>query len=298
MGIFSKLKLIPIGRHSIWDRDNDTEAKVGVEGGLLAEDFALEVAEGNIGGHFPVNKFSRNIEIDSGVVADIWDGGHTAAVSLIWVAPTQARIHAIVSSSVEDSAPGGVVAEGDGAKTIRIWGLKTWDSIETSEDITMDGTTAVNTANSYVIIHRIEVLTKGDHASGPNVGIIKATAATDNTITAQIRAGQGQTQMGIFGIPSTQKLYLTRLYGNVNKAGGATGLIDIHLCSNPEPETELKNFLVKHTFGLQTVGTSALTINFGMSKEIVGPAIIKIQAVSGTDNMDLSAGFDGYLINN
>ena len=146
-------------------------------------DFVLNVAMGNFDGMMTINKFARNIEIDSAVTADIWDGGFTLAsggVSLIWVAPTQARIHAVVSSSASDDGdPVGV-----GARTIEVFGLPNWNTKEINETIILNGQTPVNTVNSYVIIHRMFVVTNG--ATNVNVGIVKATAATDNTITAQI----------------------------------------------------------------------------------------------------------------
>jgi len=258
-------------------------------------DMGLDICMGSYEGISGINKFGRNIEIDSGVTADIWDGGHTVAsggVSLIWVAPTQARAHNIVSSSTSDDGdPVGV-----GARTIQIYGLTSWDSEEVSEVITMNGTSNVATTNSYVIIYRMKVLTKG--ATSANVGIIKATAVTDNTITAQIRAGQGQTQMAIYAIPSTQKLYIGRLYANCNKAAGNAALMDTSLLVNPEPDAELTNFITKHTFGLQTVGTSAFTIPYYIPKLIEGPAIVKVQCLSGTNDMDVSAGFDAVVVNN
>ena len=257
-----------------------------------ASDFILEASRGNILGVSTYNKFGRNTEIDAGVTADIWDGGHTGDVSLIWVAPTQARIHDIKSSSSDDD--GNPV--GDGARTIRIFGLKNWDTAESNEDIILNGTSNVATSNAYVLIHRMRVLTKG--ATNVNVGVITATAQSNNTITAQINAGKGQTQMCIYGIPSTQKVHMKRLYGNVNKAGGAAGLVDVTLLFNPEPDAELTRFLVRHTFGLQTVGTSALTISYSTPKILEGPGIIKIQVLSGTANMDVSAGFDLIIVDN
>ena len=257
--------------------------------------YNLEVAKGNVTGAYVENKFGRNIEVDSAVTADVWDGGHTLAsggVSLIWVAPTQARIHDIASSSADDDGdPVGV-----GARTVRIYGLKTWYLAETSEDIIMNGAVNAPTVNSYVIIHRIEVLTKG--ATSINVGIITATARTDNTITAQIRAGQGQTQMAIYGIPSGQVAFMSQFYLNANKAGGATALIDSSLLMNPEPDAELLNFQVKHTTGLMTAGTSAYSHTYDPPKTFTGPAIIKVQILSGTNSVDVSAGFDLILVDN
>ena len=257
------------------------------------KDFSLEASRGNIPGISTINKFGRNIEIDSGVTADIWDGGHTVAsggVSLIWVAPTQARTHTIASTDANDTSGG------TGARTVRIHGLTSWSASEATEDVTMNTGSPPVTSSSYVIIHRMQVLTKG--ATDVNIGTITATATGDGTVTAQIRPSQGQTQMAIYGIPSTQKLFISDIYGIANKAAGAAGLIDMSLLVNPEPDTELTNFVTKHTFGLQTVGTSAYNETFNPQKVISGPAIIKISGTSGTNNMDVDAGFDAFIVDN
>ena len=265
---------------------------------MIYGDYMLEIARGNVPGLSSINKFGRNIEIDNNVTADVWDGGNTAADSLIWVAPTQARVHAIVSDSDNDSDSGGVNPQSDGARTIQVFGLIDWDTKEVSEIMAMDGTQSINTVNSYVIIHRIKVLTKGNNAAGPNVGEITATAATDGTITARIRATQGQTQMAIYGIPSIQIAYMIIFYGDVNRAGGAAGLVDFSLLVNPEPDIERINFIIKHTFGLQTVGSSHVGHLFSPYKKIEGPAIIKVQCSSGANDMDISSGFDMILVDN
>jgi len=173
-----------------------------------------------------------------------------------------------------------------------------WDDANTSEVVTMDSgspNTAV-TANAYVIIHRMKVLTKG--ATSSNIGEITATAAVDGTVTAQITATKGQTQMVVYGVPSTCTLYIGRLYGNVNKSAGQTGGLDVSLLQNPEPQDELLNFNTRHTFGLITTGTSALTINYYVPKVFSGPCIVKIQGSADGGNLDVSAGFDGLLFEN
>ncbi|KKL61194.1 hypothetical protein LCGC14_2197790, partial [marine sediment metagenome] len=256
----------------------------------LDQDFHLEVAKGNVYGHRSINKFGRNIDIDNNAVADIWDGGHSGDESLIWVAPTQARPHTIASDSGSDTS-GGV-----GLRTLRVYGLTSWTSKEVTEDVTMDTGSPPVTTFSYVIIYRMHGLTWG--ATNVNVGTVTATAVTDGTVTAKIRPSMGQTQMAIFGIPSTQTAYVGRPYANVNKAGGATGEVDVSLLYNPIPETQLTNFLTRHTFGLLTAGTSAFLIPYWVPKVFEGPGILKIQVTSGKDNMDVSAGFDFMLVDN
>jgi hypothetical protein len=205
---------------------------------------------------------------------------------LIWVAPTAARQHNIASTD------GGDTLLGAGARTIQVYGLPDWDTAEVSEVIEMAGAADVLTDNSYVIIHRIKVLTKG--ATSTNIGVITATAVSDATVTALIRAGEGQTQMVIYGIPSTQTLYMGRVYGNLIK-GNVAGGCSVAVKYNPEPQTELTNFLTKHTFGIQSTGTSALTINYSSPKTFSGPGILKLEVTSTANDMDVSGGFDGLL---
>jgi len=292
------VRLITIDGHDAMD-DTANAAKVIMvdSGGVTTAPSNQDIAEGKISDRFPVNKFGRNTEIDSTVVADIWSGGKTvgalpAGTSLIWVAPTAACKHNIASTSTDDDGnPAGV-----GARTLRLYGLTDWDTAEVSEDKIMNGTSNVLTTNDYVIIHRMEVLTKG--ATSSNVGTITATATSPSatTVTARIEVGKGQTEMAILGFPSTQKFYLSALYAFANKAGGAAALADVNLLFNPEPNAELTNFLSKHPFGLQTVGTSGLFTHFPVPEEYAGPGILKVQGFSGTNDMDISAGFDGVLV--
>jgi len=67
---------------------------------------------------------------------------------------------------------------------------------------------------------------------------------------------------------------------------------------NPEPDAELINFLVKHTEGLDSTGTSNGQHPYSPCKQIPGPAIIKIQVTASRNDTDMSAGFDLVLVNN
>ena len=269
---------------------------------VMPGDPMLEIPRGNITGISPINKFGRAIDGGQVTLTDVWDRADATPTQQIWIAPTAARIHAILSTSDEDSDTGGTVAQGDGARTIRVYGLTGWGTAEVSEDIVMDGTaTGANeykTVNSYVIIHRMKVLTKGSNVAGPNVGTITATAATDGTVTAQIVAMEGQTQMAIYGIPSTQTMYLTKYYSSAHEAGqGVNPLVmDTILKVNPEPDVERINFITKHTNGSVSTGTGVIEHTFLPYYKIAGPAIIKIQVLCSIADSDVSAGFDGIIV--
>ncbi len=70
------------------------------------------------------------------------------------------------------------------------------------------------------------------------------------------------------------------------------------LLVNPEPQTELINFITKHTNGIETAGNNYLPHEFKPYFKIEGPAIIKLQINSGAADLDVSGGFGGILKDN
>lgn len=253
-------------------------------------DFALEVARGKIPGVAAFHKFGTNTEIDSGVIADIWDGGYTVASggdSLIWVPPTAARIHQIVSSSVnDDGAP-----LGTGAALVEIFGLGSDYTLQ-DEMVILNGTTNVATAKAYTMIHRMVVRAAGSGET--NAGDIKATADTDGTVTARIRAGKAQTQMAIYQIPAGKTAYLTEWNGHLERGGGAAAVCDLYLWVKPFGEV----YQIQDNAGLAETGNSDFAEAFNPYRGCPAKAIIKVQASSGTNNNEVSASFDVYLVDN
>jgi hypothetical protein len=168
---------------------------------------------------------------------------------------------------------------------------------ETSEDITLNGATGVDTVNSYVIIHRMKVLTSG--ATGINVGTITATAAApDSTITAVIMPGDGQTEMAIYGVPSIQKAYMFAWGCNIDKASGVVAACDFELRVNENPNVQTTNFLRKADISLQSTGANMFTREYPVPPQFSGPCIIKILGISSAADLDGEASFDLVLVNN
>jgi len=265
----------------------DTDAAI-----VRPSDFGLEVARGLRGSTIAVSKFGRAPSGVQTTATDIWSRADATPTQQIWVQPTTARIHAIVSTAVTD------VSGSTGATSVTVYGLTSWTTAETSETVTLNGTTPVNTVSSYVIIHRMVAnASSTTTAVGVNLGTISATAATDGTVTAIISIGQGQTQMAIYGIPSIQTFYLKRFFASLND-GSATTRMDIQFRVNENPNTQRFAFINKRDLQLSNEGTSALSVNLDIPVKFVGPCIIKIQGIGSTADVDTSAGFDGYLVTN
>lgn len=253
-------------------------------------DLDLELSLGNVENKVSIEKFGRSTNVDNGVGTDIWDRANATDDQIKWVAPTEARIHDITSSSTQDAV------SGEGGKTLEVKGLQTWDSEETMEEVSMGGTTVVPTVNSYVIIHRMEMKLWG--TSSTNVGDVTATAQADDSVTAQINAGQGQTQMAILGVPSVQDVVIESYYSSMNKSAGSPGSADVSLLVNTIPNIQLNSFVTKHTQALHTDGSTLFKHPFKRMEKFSGPAIIKIQADGDQANLDISAGFDLVLTDN
>lgn len=253
--------------------------------------FMLEVARGNVPGISAVHLFGSSDNVDSGVKTDLWDRANATDDQDIWIAPTQARTHQIVSSDAgDDGNPAGV-----GARTLEIRGLTAWTANEVTETITMNGTTNVATANAYVIINHMEVLTKG--ATSSNVGVIKATADTDGTVTAQINAGNGHTLTMIYGVPSTQVLYVLAFSTTVGAVASGKE-VEVDILTNLEPNVELLNFVVDFHVALNAAGTSHIHHPHVVPDKHAGPVIIKMQATGDAANMSVDGSFEFLLVNN
>jgi len=256
-------------------------------------DNGLNIARGLVPGITRINKFGAAPMGIQTTATDIWSRADATPTQQIWLAPTAARIHAIVSSSVADAAGG------TGAASVVLFGLKTWDSPESSETVTLTGTTPVNTANSYVIIHRMRAIAQASTTGvGVNVGTITATAATDNTVTAVILAGDGQTEMAIYGIPSGYTFYLKRWGCAIDRTGGAATTCDFELRVNESPNIQTVGFVRKDDISLISTGTSGKERVYDIPPSFPGPCIIKVQAIASAADTDGKSGFDGYIVAN
>lgn len=257
----------------------------------MPSDFALDVARGLVSGMSAVNKFGAAPDGIQTTLTDIWGRANATPTQQIWLAPTTARLHNIVSTSAsDDGSPVGV-----GAHTIRVTGLTSWSTAEVSEDITLNGTTNVSTVNSYVIINRMKVLTSG--ATSICVGTITATAVTDARVTAVILPGRGQTEQAIYGVPSTQTLYINNCTYSMND-GTATSRVDFELVVNENPDVQTTNYLIKNTVELTNTGANSFTRIFNPPFKIAGPAIVKMRGIGSAVDLDASGSFDGILITN
>ena len=245
---------------------------------------ALQVPRGLVAGIGSLNKFGRNPDVDTGSdPEDVWDGGG------LWRAPTVAQTHDIASTSSADLS-----GSGTGAHTVYIAGLDA-NFNAVFEPITMNGTSNVATANTYLRIFRMYVVTGG--SAGANVGDITATGQTDATVTAQINADNGQTLMAFYPVPGGKKLYLTGWHSGINRQGGVGGAMADFQLMTRDASISNPQWRVRRHLGLVAEGGNPQTQHSDPFIGIPEKHDILVRCTSVTDNnTDVYGGFDGYLV--
>ena len=274
------------GSKWIWTGITGSWVKQVERGRFISTDPMLDIPAGISGFESSVNKFGKAPDVDTGTATDVWDGADGAISTDVWVPPTIARVHDIVSTLAIDTNSAGI-----GARTVEIQGLDTnWD-LQT-ETVNMNGTTNVATANSYRRIFRMKVVTAG--TLGINAGKITATAQTDATVTAVIQVGNNQTLMAIYTVPNGKTAYITSYYASFAGATPSTVSGNVRmLIKNVNASNTV--FQLKHILGI--VGGDRFQHFFAPYYKVTEKHDIKLHMNdSSANNTELSGGFDIILV--
>ena len=184
------------------------------EGGapVRSTNFNYEVAEGLREGFSTWNKFGYNLDVDSASIEVIASFGGTYSYM------TTADTLDVVSTSGDDTNGG------TGVNSVIIWGVDE-NRDEVIEILTMNGTSAVTTANQYLGVNRVSIYLAG--SSQGNVGTINVNETTSADFQAQMPSGEGTTEQCIFHVPSGDTFLTDWLYINVNKVGGSSPVVTV-----------------------------------------------------------------------
>ena len=253
---------------------------------LIGIDYTLDIAREIVSGKSHINKFGRNPDCDKAASStavnlgrSIWDGGIAGATN--WVAPTQARLHQLKSSNVNDTSAG------SGARTVQIYGLDS-NYNRYNETLTLNGTSNVATA-SYTMIYRMIVRSAG--ATGWNEGDIIVTADTDGTVTAKITATNNQTLMTQYMVPAGKKGYMTNYSATLKKSGGVAKIADVFLMSMEFGQV----WRIRDITSAATDGANNIPHKFEPEKVFQAKELIELRANPSADGQDVSGRYDLIL---
>ena len=174
---------------------------------ILARDFLVEVAKGNVAGHALVHKFGRNDAVPNGSWAHVNLLGSAA-----WMiqAATQVRVKA--GNGADDTA-------GNGAREITVVGIDD-NFAEVTEAIATAGAGASsNSSASFWRVYRAYVSAAGTYSAANTAAVvIENSAGTVNLINIAI--GEGQTQFCAYTVPLGKTAYM--LSAHVHLHSGKT----------------------------------------------------------------------------
>ena len=171
-------------------------------------DFKYEVAEGLRQGYTTWNKWGYNPDIDVGTET-VWSVG-----GLFTPLSSAGTLEVVSSSTTDDRDPAGT-----GAQSIIIYGLDA-NYEEQTEVVTLNGTTAVTTTNSWLGVNRAAIYLSW--SGGINAGDISITATTGGSDQAEIPAGEGSTQHAFFFVPAGHVGLMDWLWVNAVKTSGGS----------------------------------------------------------------------------
>lgn len=170
---------------------------------LQRQDWEYLVSAGLIKGYLRERVFgySPNVSAADGEV-EIW---HDTPNSYYWI--TTASVLTVVSTSASDTG------------TLIIFGLNENWELQT-ENVTVTGTTPVNTNNSWMRVNRC-IYTNGDGTR--NIGEIDVYQTSVSNVVAEVGADDGITQQCIYTCPAGYKMFVGTSLNFILPAIGSNG---------------------------------------------------------------------------
>ena len=229
-------------------------------------DFYLEVAKGNVTGHSFIHKFGANFDVDTGSDPEtVWSAGGLYP----WSSLSSAQTLYVLSTDSGDTMD------------VTIEGLDANYKVQT-ETVTLTGTTAVTTTNTFLRVFRMS-------ADANNDGDITArVTSASGTIVAQIDTDYAQTLMAVYTVPAGKTAYVTTLDTSVQKNKDA----QVRLFQRPTGEA----FRIAH---IAETYESSYRYDFMMPLKFPEKTDLEIRASEvEANNTRVTANFDLLLVDN
>lgn len=244
----------------------------------IMDALGLEVARGKVIGVLPVEKFGINGDADTGAEEDIWEIGGDYTFS------TTADIDSISSSNAGDT--GNVIVEGLD---------ENWDFVQ--QTVVLTGQTTATLTTPLIRFFRAWNDSATDLQGTVYIYINGATVSAGvPTVQTEIRGSlnsDNQTLMTIYSVPAGHTLFIISYYGDMLKqVASAGGEYDLRTREFG------KVFRTRHHRGLINTGTSALPHRFEFPIKVNEKGDVKMTISTTANDVRVSAGFAGYLIDN
>lgn len=226
----------------------------------------VPISNGDVAGYSSIHKFGRNTDLANGVTESIWDGSN------------------LYPWSTWDAGADNVYLKSTAADTVDffIQGLDE-NYAPQSETVTLTGTTAVASANTYTRLFRAYNASGTDLSGDVTIHYASGTGTT----VAKVFSSQQQTLMAVYTIPA-----------------GYTGfLTDVEFSSPKNAELEMSLFARSFggVFRIQQAGSAygnQYSNHFTVPLKLTEKTDIDLRAKAGTGGVNAAASFDLILVDN
>lgn len=230
-----------------------------------SEPFELQVARGQIPGHSHTHVICEVPEMSVSTAGTVWDVNDTFYPWSAWNTPGTL---AIARANA-----------GDAGKTVILSGLDA-DFNPIVESVILAAATGNTTTQSFARIYSARM-----NGTTENLGLITITRA--GTTVASVRAGMGETLMGVYTVPAGFTAYLTQGVMSIQNTGDATGTFYYRLPGD--------RFVIGHRF---EVASSAYDYKFTCPFPLPEKSDLDVRAAVRTNKSLVTAAFDMILIKN
>lgn len=236
--------------------------------------FNLQVAQGLVPGYSSLSVFGYNPDLDQ-TEESVWPDGGTVPHPTV-----AAQLTVVSTNAADDGSPAGT-----GARTVYIEGVDgSYNTV--SETITMNGTTGVTTANSYLYINQFYVVTVG--SGGANAGEITAKLST--TLYDLIGAEENNRTTGHYCVPAGYTAYLVVGIFSAGQLSGSTSVTGYLRTHGPDG--------ILRVVAVTTLNNGSAQYDFANPVRVPEKHCIGATAIGSANNNSVSSMFNIMLVQN
>jgi hypothetical protein len=247
-------------------------------------DYTLDVLRGNVAGHARVNIRGHDTTVPSGGPFGLSPqfGTNSFQFDQSAISATPAVVGVASTDNVAD------IAAGTGALTVRVFGLDASGDAQ-SNDVTLTGQTAANTASTFSAVFQVLVLTTGSgnaNAGTIYVGTGTFTAGVPAVRMLSIEAGFNISLSAYYVVPNAKTFYARQFVSTI-----ATSNKDVTVFI--ETSSDGLQWNVQGPFGIESGSFATEVIAL---PGFVAGTHIRLRAAGGAINTIVTAILAGELV--
>jgi hypothetical protein len=251
---------------------------IGGDPCVASHDYLYQMSQGNVPGHSPWFKLGYNPDVGT-TEEDIWPVGG------IYVPPSAEMQMRVLGANASDTSAG------TGIRTVR---LRYLDDLyaEKYEDITLTGTTPVNTVATDIFrVQSFRALTVGSNGSAVGNVYLQNTGGT--TYYGQISAGRTKARTIFYTVPAGKVLYITSVKFSAGSSQSGKHVVFTTKATYDDATASVNTFFMSyHEMGVQD---GAFTVDLELPTRFPATVDLKVSAISDSSGAVCTSALRGWL---